>query len=86
MVTQNRQTSSIILELEFIGKVISRKIVAHTLIDSSAEGIIINARFANLYNFTLIPLSSSFSVCNVDSSENIIGWVRYYTIRVCIYS
>ncbi len=75
------------MELGFIGKVISRKIVAHALIDSGVEGIIINARFTNLYNFTLIPLYFPFPVCNVNGSENIMGWVQHYTIQyVCIYS
>ncbi len=68
------------MELEFIGKVTGRKIVAHTLIDSSAEGVIINTRFAKLYNFTLIPLSTPFPICNVNGSKNVMGWVRHYTI------
>lgn len=86
-VTQNRQTPSITLELEFIGKITGRKIVAQALIDSGAEGIIINARYANQHHFTLIPLSSPFPVRNVDGTDNVMGWVRHYTVqRVRIYS
>ncbi|KAF5334463.1 hypothetical protein D9758_017571 [Tetrapyrgos nigripes] len=45
-ITRNRQVPSITLKTELIGKVTSRKIDANALIDSSAEGIIINSRFA----------------------------------------
>lgn len=86
-VTRNRQTPSITLELEFIGKLTGKRIVAQALVDSGAEGIIINARYANAHHFTLIPLSSPFPVRNVDGSENVMGWVRHYTVQlVRIYS
>ena len=78
-ITENRQTPSITLHVELIGKISGRKISAQALLDSGAEGIIINSRFAKTHNLTLLPIPHPFPVRNVDGSENILGWVRHYT-------
>lgn len=86
-VTRNRQTPSLELYLEFIGKNTGRKIVANALIDSGAEGLIINASFAKSHHFSLLPVPAPFPVRNVDGSENIMGYVTHFTIqRVRIYN
>ncbi|KAF5338672.1 hypothetical protein D9758_018036 [Tetrapyrgos nigripes] len=80
-ITRNRQIPSITLKTELIGKVTGRKIDANALIDSSAEGIIINGQFTQKHQLTLLPIK------NVDGSENTMGWVREYTIQnLRIYS
>ena len=61
-ITQNRQEPSITLKVEFIGKMTGRKIDAEALIDSGAEGIIINTRFAENNHFTLLPINTPFPV------------------------
>ncbi|KAF5367724.1 hypothetical protein D9758_009819 [Tetrapyrgos nigripes] len=86
-ITRNRQIPSITLKTELIGKVTSRKIDANALIDSGAEGIIINSRFAQENQLTLLPIEKPFPVRNVDGSENTMGWVQEYTIQnLHIYS
>ncbi|KAF5372853.1 hypothetical protein D9758_001442 [Tetrapyrgos nigripes] len=87
MSTKNVGNHSITLKTELIGKVTGRKIDANALIDSGAEGIIINGRFAQKNQLTLLPIKKPFPVRNVDGSENTMGWVREYTIQnLCIYS
>ncbi|KAF5359915.1 hypothetical protein D9758_013964 [Tetrapyrgos nigripes] len=79
--------SSITLKTELIGKITGRKIDADALIDSSAEGIIINSRFAQENQLTLLPIKNPFPVRNVDGSKNTMGWVQHYTIqKLRIYS
>ncbi|KAF5329926.1 hypothetical protein D9758_018639 [Tetrapyrgos nigripes] len=86
-ITRNQQIPSITLKTELISKVTGRKIDANALIDSGAEGIIINSRFAHENQLTLLPIKNLFPVRNVDGSENTMGWVREYTIQnLCIYS
>ncbi|KAF5362768.1 hypothetical protein D9758_011724 [Tetrapyrgos nigripes] len=86
-ITRNKQIPSITLKTELIGKITGRKIDANALIDSSAEGIIINSQFAQRNQLTLLPIKNPFPVRNVDSSENTMGWVREYTIQnLRIYS
>ncbi|KAF5363148.1 hypothetical protein D9758_008361 [Tetrapyrgos nigripes] len=86
-ITRNRQVPSITLKTELIGKVTGRKIDANALIDSSAEGIIINSQFAQENQLTLLPIKNPFPVRNVDGSENTMGWVRQYTTQnLRIYS
>ncbi|KAF5354387.1 hypothetical protein D9758_010793 [Tetrapyrgos nigripes] len=86
-VTCNQQVPSITLKTELIGKITSRKIDAEALIDSGAEGIIINSCFAQENCLTLLPIKNPFPVRNVDGSKNTMGWVRHYTIqKLCIYS
>lgn len=80
-VTQNRQTPSLVLRTEFIGKLTSRQIVAQALIDSGAEGIILHERFVSCHHLTQFPVPILFPVCNVDGSENIIGRVTEYTVQ-----
>ncbi|KAF5352274.1 hypothetical protein D9758_011938 [Tetrapyrgos nigripes] len=86
-ITRNRQMPSITLKTELIGKVTGRKIDANALMDSGAEGIIINSQFAQENQLTLLPIEKLFPVRNVDSSENTMGWVQEYTIQnLRIYS
>ncbi|KAF5341542.1 hypothetical protein D9758_012552 [Tetrapyrgos nigripes] len=86
-ITRNRQIPSITLKTELISKVTGRKIDANALIDSGAEGIIINGQFAQKHQLTLLPIKNPFPVRNVNGSENTMGWVREYTIQnLCIYS
>ncbi|KAF5366180.1 hypothetical protein D9758_005657 [Tetrapyrgos nigripes] len=86
-VTHNQQVPSITLKTELIGKITGRKIDAEALIDSGVEGIIINSRFAQENCLTLLPIKNPFPVCNVDGSENTMGWVHHYTIqKLRIYS
>ena len=74
-ITQNRQMPSIMLHVEFIGKITGRKINAEALLDSGAEGIFINTRFAKHNDFTLEKIPQAFPIRNVDGSENAVGWV-----------
>ncbi|KAF5346234.1 hypothetical protein D9758_014391 [Tetrapyrgos nigripes] len=86
-ITRNKQIPSITLKTELIGKITGRKIDANALIDSGAEGIIINSQFARRNQFTLLPVKNPFPVRNVDGSENTMGWVQEYTIQnLRIYS
>ncbi|KAF5364752.1 hypothetical protein D9758_009364 [Tetrapyrgos nigripes] len=86
-ITRNKQIPSITLKTELIGKITGRKIDANALIDSGAEGIIINSQFAQRNQLTLLPIKNPFPVRNVDGSENTMGWVREYTIQnLRIYS
>ncbi|KAF5343984.1 hypothetical protein D9758_012908 [Tetrapyrgos nigripes] len=86
-VTCNQQVPLITLKTELIGKITSRKINADALIDSGAEGIIINSHFARENYLTLLPIENPFPVCNIDGSENTMGWVHHYTVqKLCIYS
>ncbi|KAF5364467.1 hypothetical protein D9758_010708 [Tetrapyrgos nigripes] len=86
-VTHNQQVPLITLKTELIGKITSTKIDGEALIDSGAEGIIINSRFTQENCLTLFPIKNPFPVRNVDGSENTMGWVRYYTIqKLHIYS
>ncbi|KAF5350927.1 hypothetical protein D9758_010473 [Tetrapyrgos nigripes] len=80
-VTRNQQVPLITLKTELIGKITSRKIDAAALIDSGVEGIIINSRFSQENCLTLLPIKNPFSIRNVDSSENTMGWVCNYTIQ-----
>ncbi|KAF5333774.1 hypothetical protein D9758_018745 [Tetrapyrgos nigripes] len=86
-ITRNQQVPSITLKTELIGKVTGRKIDANTLIDSGAEGIIINSQFTQENQLTLLPIKNPFPVRNIDGSENTMGWVRQYTTQnLRIYS
>ncbi|KAF5319135.1 hypothetical protein D9758_018626 [Tetrapyrgos nigripes] len=77
VITRNRQIPSITLKTELIGKVTGRKIDADALIDSGAEGIIINGQFTQKNQLTLLPIKNPFPVRNVDGSENTMGWAYH---------
>ncbi|KAF5347540.1 hypothetical protein D9758_014500 [Tetrapyrgos nigripes] len=72
---------SIELKTELIGKITGRKIDAIALLDSGAEGVIINNTFAQKHHLNQIPIEKPFLVQNVDGSENVMGWVTHYTIQ-----
>ena len=85
--TRNRQTPSITLDVNIIGRITGRQIGARALLDSGAEGIIMHSQFARTHRLTLKPLQNPFPVRNVDGTENIMGWVRHTTTQtVRIYS
>src|SRR5687768_3711648 len=79
--TKNERTPSIVIPIEFIGRVTGRKIDAKALIDSGAEGIFINTCFATENDFTLQKIPQPFPIRNVDGSGNALGWVREQTIQ-----
>ena len=82
-VTRNSATPSITLEAHFVGKKTGRLIGAAALLDSGAEGIIVNQKFAKKNNFTLRLLPRPIPVRNVDGSTNVSGAVRFATVQQC---
>ena len=80
-VTRNSATPSITLEAHFVGKKTGRLIGAAALLDSGAEGIIVNEKFAKKNNFTLRLLPRSIPVRNVDGSTNASGAVQFATVQ-----
>jgi hypothetical protein len=58
-----------------MGKHSGKEISACALVDSGAEGMIINSSFANKYRLTLQQLKTPLPVCNVDGSTNKAGAV-----------
>lgn len=70
-----------------IGRVTGRQIDAEALLDSGAEGIIINRGFVDRLKMKTKKLERPFPVTNVDGTENSMGWVREVTTqRIRIYS
>ena len=53
---RNRQAPSIVLRVTLVGKLSGREISAHTLLDSGAEGIIVDDGFAHANGLTLRTL------------------------------
>ncbi len=85
--TRNCQTLLITLDININGHITRHQIGAHALLDSGAEGIIMHFHFTKAHRLTLKPLQQPFPVRNVDSTENIMGWVRHTTIQtIQIYS
>ena len=64
-----------------MGQQSQRKISARALLDSGAEGMIINHSFARQNNLTLRTLRSPLKVRNVDGSLNRSGPIRFTTIQ-----
>jgi hypothetical protein len=64
-----------------VGKKSGREISAHTLLDSGAEGIIIDHDYTKSHNLTLRTLVKPILVRNVDGMPNRKGTVQYTTIQ-----
>ena len=78
---QNRRSPSITLRVTLVGKKSGQEISACTLLDSGAEGIIVDHDFAIRNNLTLRTLVNPLPVKNVDGTLNKKGSVRYTTIQ-----
>jgi hypothetical protein len=73
------------MRVSFVGKTSAREISASALLDSGAEGMIINTAFANHHTLTLRTLKQPLPVKNVDGSPNKAGPIQYTTIQtICI--
>jgi hypothetical protein len=70
-----------VLRVTLVGKKSGREISACALLDSGAEGIIINEDFARRNKLTLRTLVNPLPVKNVDGTLNKRGSVRYTTIQ-----
>jgi hypothetical protein len=64
-----------------VGKKSGREISARALLDSGAEGIIIDHDYANSHKLTLRTLVKPIPVRNVDGTPNRKGTVQYTTIQ-----
>jgi hypothetical protein len=70
-----------VLRVTLVGKKSGQEISARALLDSGAEGIIINEDFARRNKLTLKTLVNPLPVKNVDGTLNKRGSVRYTTIQ-----
>jgi hypothetical protein len=68
--------------VSLIGKLSGKEISARTLVDSGAEGMIINHDFAKKNNLTLRQLKKPLPVRNVDGASNKLGVVLSTTIQM----
>ena len=80
---RNIRSPSITLRVSLVGKKSGREISAHALLDSGAEGIIIDQDFATRNKLTLQTLVTPLPVKNVDGTLNKRGLVKHTTIQ-CI--
>ena len=78
---RNKRSPSITLRVTLVGKKSGHEISAHALLDSGAEGIIIDQDFATRNNLTLRTLVNPLPVKNVDGTLNKRGSVKYTTIQ-----
>jgi hypothetical protein len=78
---RNIRSPSITLRVTLVGKLTGREINARALLDSGAEGIIIDQDFATRNKLTLRTLVTPLPVKNVDGTLNKRGSVRYTTIQ-----
>jgi transposase InsO family protein len=69
------------IRVSLIGKQSGKQISARALLDSGAEGMIINHDFAIRNNLTLRTLRTPLPVKNVDGSLNKAGPIRHTTIQ-----
>src|SRR6266571_4801113 len=77
----NRQAPSIVLRVTLVGKRSGREISACALLDSGAEGIIVDDGFVRANGLTLRTLVWPLPVRNVDGSPNKMGSVKHTTIQ-----
>jgi hypothetical protein len=70
-----------VLRVTLVGKKSGREISARALLDSGAEGIIIDEDFAQQNKLTLRTLVNPLPVKNVDGTLNKRGSIRYATIQ-----
>jgi hypothetical protein len=78
---RNIRSPSITLRVSLIGKHTGKEISARALVDSGAEGMIINQDFAKKHDLTLRQLKKPLPVRNVDRSSNKSGAVLSTTIQ-----
>ena len=67
--------------MTLVGKTLGREISAKALLNSGAEGIIIDHKFARRHNLTLWTLVHPIPVGNVDGTPNRQGTVKHTTIQ-----
>jgi hypothetical protein len=77
---QNKCSPSITLRVTLVGKKSGKEINARALLDSGAEGIIIDHAFAKKHNLMLRTLVHPIPVRNVDGTPNKQGTVKHTTI------
>ena len=78
---RNIRSPSITLRVTLVGQKTGREINARALLDSGAEGIIVDHAFAKRNNLTLRTLIKPLPVQNVDGTPNKSGAVRHTTIQ-----
>jgi hypothetical protein len=78
---RNIRSPSITLQVSLVGKTSAHEISASALLDSGAEGMIINTAFAKRHALTLRTLKQPLPVKKVDGSSNKAGPIRYMTIQ-----
>jgi hypothetical protein len=78
---RNIRAPSVTLRVSLVGKQSQKKISASALLDSGAEGMIINTTFAQKNKLTLRTLKHPLPVKNVDGSSNKAGPIRFTTIQ-----
>jgi hypothetical protein len=81
---QNIRSSSVTLRVLLIGTQSGKKISANTLLDSGAEGMIIDSTFAKNHSLTLRTLRTPLPVCNVNGTMNNSGPIRFTTIQTVL--
>ena len=64
-----------------VGKVSNRQINARILLDSGAEGLMINEPFVKKHNLTTRRLRHAFPAINVNGTRNSHGLIQYTTIQ-----
>jgi hypothetical protein len=78
---RNIRSPSLMLRVSLMGKHSGKEISACALVDSGAEGMIINSSFANKHRLMLRQLKTPLPVHNVDGSTNKAGAVLSTTIQ-----
>ena len=78
---RNTRYPSISIRVILVGKLSGTEISASGLIDSGAEGLIIDYKFAMKHKLTLQTLKKPLPAHNVDGSENSNGQIKYTTIQ-----
>jgi hypothetical protein len=79
---RNIRSPSIVLRVTLVGKHSGHEISARALLDSGAEGIIMDKTFADRHQLTLRTLTQPLPVRNVDGTFNLAGTVKHTTIQV----
>ncbi len=78
---RNIRSPSIVLRVTLVGQKSGKEISAKALLDSGAEGIIIDHAFTMKHNLTLRSLLKPLPVRNVDGTLNCQGAIHHTTIQ-----
>ena len=78
---QNIRSPSVTLNVSLVGQQSQKRISARALLNSGAEGMIINHSFAQKHNLTLHTLCSSLNIQNVNGSLNHSGPIHFIIIQ-----